>query len=403
MRVLALSSPSTSHLMVAVPLLTALRVAGHEVLFAGQPDVIGMARSAGLPTVTVGELFDGNGFFHLLPAGKRPIECNIAQPQRGAEGQAVGPYVFHAKYLVDRYHDLALEWRPDLIVADPLEYSALIVGGLLGVPVIFHRWGPEEMTDPGLRVATAMLHAQAVRLGLPGGLGRPALVLDPSPAAWRLPADTAQPIRPVPYNGGGAVPAPLPSPGRRRRVLISLGLSTVQLNGLPLIQHLLDAFRSLDDVEAVVTLDRSDHDRVRAPSNARLIEPAPVSALVDRCDLVIHHGGAGTIIAALTAGLPHLLLPQLNESFARCDRIAASGVAIQLADADRQNDPAIIRTAIRSLLDDGRYLQAATDLAAEVTRMPSPARIVAMLEELAWRDPASTAPLSRPAIVGASQ
>ncbi|MDW6062592.1 hypothetical protein SAZ11_36845 [Streptomyces sp. FXJ1.4098] len=47
MRVLMMSTPVSSHFAPLVPLAWALRSAGHEVLVAGQPDVMGPARSAG--------------------------------------------------------------------------------------------------------------------------------------------------------------------------------------------------------------------------------------------------------------------------------------------------------------------------------------------------------------------
>ncbi|GAA3035986.1 hypothetical protein GCM10020000_11910 [Streptomyces olivoverticillatus] len=41
MRVLIIPSPVTTHFMPMIPLAWALRAAGHELLVAGQPDVMG--------------------------------------------------------------------------------------------------------------------------------------------------------------------------------------------------------------------------------------------------------------------------------------------------------------------------------------------------------------------------
>jgi len=384
MRVLAIASPSTTHFMPAVPLVDALRAAGHDVLFAGQPDVIGMARGAGLPTVTVGEHFDADNFYRRLPPDRRPIEVGLAQighDQWDGVGQS---WAYHARYLLEPYLELAREWRTDLIVADPLEYASLVIGAVLGVPTVHHRWGAELMTPAGHRLAGRILHSRCDRHGVSGGLPAPTVVLDPFPAAWAAPGvEPGRPIRPVPYPGGGSVrPDSARPPGHRRRVLVSLGLATVRLGGLPLVQHLADALADLPGVEALITLDPPHRGRLRLAPNVQAIPPTPLDGLVDTSDLVIHHGGAGTAIATLMAGLPHLLLPQLMDQLIRCEVIAASGAALRLTDAASQNDPRVIRAAVSRLLDEASFRQAAIRLRDEAEALPDPRRVAADLEEL---------------------
>jgi glycosyltransferase len=63
-------------------------------------------------------------------------------------------------------------------------------------------------------------------------------------------------------------------------------------------------------VEIVITLDRTGRERVGpVPDTVRFHESVPVKELLETCDLVVHHGGGGTTISALTVGIPHLLLP----------------------------------------------------------------------------------------------
>lgn len=384
MRVLALSSPSATHFMPAVPLAWALRAAGHEVVLAGQPDVMGMARGAGLPAVSVGHLYDGLGALNALPAGKRPLEAGFLQMPKGSEPQLAAAWVFHAKYLLHPYLELAQSWRPDLILTDALEYAGLAVGGVLGVPVVQHRWAAESVTSVGLNLARMMLDAQARRLGAADGVPAPAMVLDPFPAAFAVPdAPAGTPVRPIPYNGGGVAPELPPRTAGRRRVCVSFGMATVELNGLPLIRHIADAFDGLDEAEAVVTLDRAHQERLGpVPGNVILIEPAPLTSFIDTCDAVVHHGGAGTLATALMAGIPHLLFPQMWDHHERCAQMARAGAAICLETAEEQNDPAGIHKALAALLGEPGYRETAAALRAESERLPSPAEITARLERL---------------------
>ncbi|MEV4926779.1 nucleotide disphospho-sugar-binding domain-containing protein [Streptomyces roseoverticillatus] len=373
--------------MPAVPLMWALRSAGHEVMFLGQPDVVGMARSSGLPTVSEGALFDVDELFLGLPPGRRPIEIGLAQLPQGGWTAAALAWVFHAKYLLEPYLDFARRWKPDLIVTDPLEYAGLIVGGVLGVPVVHHRWGPEPISSAGLGLARKLLHGRAVRHGL-AGLPDPDMLLDPFPAEIALPDEPrGRPIRPVAYNGGGSVPSwALPGDREGRRVCVSFGRSILPLNGMSLIRHVVDAFDGLEDVEAVVTLERERHAELGpVPKQVRLVDPVPIREVLEGSDAVVHHGGGGTTLTAVLAGLPHLLLPQIMDQHVRCERLEAAGVGIRLGDAAGQNDPAAIREALTALLDEQRFRTAAADLGERTRALPSPAEVARELEELALR------------------
>jgi UDP:flavonoid glycosyltransferase YjiC (YdhE family) len=383
MRVLAISSPSTSHFMPVVPLIWALRSAGHEVMFLGQPDVVGMARSAGLPTVTVGKLFDADQWFRaLLPADKRPIEAGVAQiPPNGWRAIGTG-WAYNAKDLLGPCLEFARSWRPDLIVTDPLEYSGLIIGGVLGVPAVHHRWSAEPMTAATLGTAKKILQETAQSVGLEE-VPDPDVVLDPFPAAMAIPGVPAgRPIRPVPYNGGGSVPSWIRDAPETRRVCVTFGLSTVHLNGLPLVRHIVDGCAGLD-AEAVVMLDKESQDQLGpVPANVRLVESAPLKELLDISDAVVHHGGGGTTITALMLGLPHLLLPQIMDQHPRCTQIEATGAAIQLADAESQNDPETIHDALRAILGKPQYRDAALSLREQANELPSTAETARYLENL---------------------
>jgi hypothetical protein len=78
-----------------------------------------------------------------------------------------------------------------------------------------------------------------------------------------------------------------------------------------------------------------DHVQIR-PADAALV------------DLIVHHGGTGTVLSALEVGLPQLLLPQGADQFLNAEILAAAGAARALPNAAQQ--PGAIGEAVRERL-----------------------------------------------------
>lgn len=387
MRVLIIPSPVTTHFMPMIPLAWALRAAGHELLVAGQPDVMGVAGQAGLHAVRTGEAFRaGELLLSLLPPGKRPVE---AFGRWTTEQMSVFPpnWAAHSESVLPRYLEIARAYRPDLVLADPMEVNSLVVAGVLGVPVVHHRYGVDEVAAPFRVGAAKALQERCERLGL-DGLPEPTVTLDPCPPGLQLPClDPGVPIRYVPYNGSGEVPGwlqeeRLPGTGRRR-VAVSMGSMALDLNGVPLLRRVLDAFEGLPDAEAIATVGEAHRAELGpVPGNVRLVDPLPLHLLVGSCDAMIHHGGTGTSMTALAVGLPQLSLPQVADQFANADRLAATGIGPNVADAAAQNDPVRVREAVEALLSTPGHGKTAREMQRAMAAMPSPAQVAAELERL---------------------
>ncbi|MGX1273239.1 nucleotide disphospho-sugar-binding domain-containing protein [Streptomyces phaeoluteigriseus] len=390
MRVLVIATPVPTHFLPLVPLLWALRSAGHEVTVLGQPDVLGAVRACGLTCVGVGEPFDVNSMLLKgLPEEQRPLQ---ARPRPAPE--VLGGYGrlwwAHAAALLDRYTGLAEEYGPELIVADPLEYCSLIIGARLGVPVVHHRWTVDAISGPARRFVSPDVRELGERLGLPGlpGLPDPAVLLDPCPPALRIPdGEAGVPIRYLPYSGGAETPAWVrsdPGPGAgRRRVAVSLG-NTPALHGGRFVRDLLHALAARPGTEILVTLPEPYRSAVgRLPHNVTALDPLPLQMFLATCDAMVHHGGAGTAMTATAFGLPQLVLPQLADHFPLADRLVATGAGLSFETPAEQDDPRVVGEALDELLSDPRHTASARRLAAEMAAMPSPAAVAADLERLA--------------------
>ncbi|MEU3702858.1 nucleotide disphospho-sugar-binding domain-containing protein [Streptomyces anulatus] len=400
MRVLVMTTPDPSHLPPLAPVAWALRAAGHEVLVAGQPDSAESARTTGLSMVAFGEPFDTEQLvLNSLSPGKRPLESRpgsapgTAPPVKGGFG---GVWIERARAMAEEYLAFARDYRPDLVLSDPLDYSGLVIGGALGIPVVHHRWGVDPVGTPRIPAAREELADFCRTLGLET-LPDPAVVLDPCPAALQLPGiRQGTPVRYVPFNGSGAMPdwvrAEWGAPRTTtRRVVVSLGRRTLAYHGVPFVRALLHALAGVPDVELIATVGAEHRAAVGpVPARVRMLDPFPLHAVLGSCDAIVTHGGSATTMTATLHGVPQLALPQMADCFAHGERLAACGAGVSLATVAEQDDPAVLRASLSLLLDDPSYAAGASRLRADMERMPSPAEVVPALERLAGKaSPAS--------------
>src|SRR4051794_11929510 len=134
MRVLCSTTPMEGVFAPALPLLTELVRAGHEVLVATAPDLVDRVRSTGLPTVVAG------------PAA--PVAAARAVTDRvsagGRQRWRIGGVMFariRAREKLPELQKTAAEFRPDLIVQPPVDLAAPIVAATLGIPSITYGTG----------------------------------------------------------------------------------------------------------------------------------------------------------------------------------------------------------------------------------------------------------------------
>jgi UDP:flavonoid glycosyltransferase YjiC (YdhE family) len=95
---------------------------------------------------------------------------------------------------------------------------------------------------------------------------------------------------------------------------------------------------------------------------------------------VVHHGGTGTVLGALAAGLPQLVLPQGADQFVNADVLAETGAGAKLVGEEITADT--IAVVAGHLLDDPAAREIAGKVAAEIADMPAPAAVVERLTEL---------------------
>jgi UDP:flavonoid glycosyltransferase YjiC (YdhE family) len=391
MRVLAVPPPDPSHLVAMVPLCWALRAAGHEVLVACQPDVAPAGRAAGLSVAEIG--MEARLTEHARRFTPPETYPSVAFAERDSEAGrflwevTAITFVEHANTNIQGYVRLAEAWRADLVLTNPEALLGRVLGGVLGVPVVSYRWGVDPTAGPFETKAQELLGRLCSRLGLPG-LPDPALIVDPCPPSLQLEdAPKGQSLRFAPYNGTGILPDWALDRPSGRRVCVSMGQSVLSLAGPRPFQRAIEALSGLDDVEVIAALTPEHRQAVGdLPEGVRVAESVPLNLFLGTCDLLIHHGGAGTGLTGTSFGLPQLVLPQFFDQFDYGRQLAEAGAGITIADAAGQDDVDGIRAAISKLLDDPGYASAAAKLRAEIEAATPADAVVDILEQLAGSD-----------------
>lgn len=383
MRALFTTSPGAGHWHPLVPFAAALRAAGHEAAFA-------TTRAACAAITALG--------FRCFPAGedetteemRRRREQMAARP--GTDGAAwAWPNLFAGVWAERRLPDLSAvcrDWGPAVVVREDLEFAGCIAAESLGLP---HAVVQVTAWRPRLRplVVAPLDHLRAT-VGLPPDpdlamLDRYLLVC-PVPPSLQDPAAplprTAHAVRFVPFDRSGDEPLPawvghLPD---RPVVYATMGTGFNRVPGI--LEAILAGLRD-EPIALILTVGR-DRDPAAfgpQPAHVHIERYVPQSLLFPSCDLVVNHGGSGTVMAALSHGLPMVIVPVSADQPDNARRCEQLGVARVIAPENRT--PEAIRAAVRAVLGDPSYRANAERLREEMERLPGPEHAVGLLERLA--------------------
>ena len=383
MRVLFTCVPFVGHFHPLVPVARALTNAGHEVAFATHAAIAQFVQRAGFRHLAAG--------LHFTSAEMAPIFAEAMQ-LTGEKHEAFVARRAFAGILAERMAAdlLALpEARSaDLFVRDNMELGACIVAERLGRPHAAVSILAAGFQSRWRDMLAGPLCALRATHGLPSdpALAMPFryLTLHPCPrrflAGASFPTDHHVRLEPFDRSGDEALPAWVGELPRRPTVYATLG--TVFNQRTDLFEAFLAALRE-EPLNLIVTVGR-DQDPAQfgsQPPNVRIERYIPQTLLFPRCDVVLTHGGSGTVMAALAHGLPLVIVPLAADHPENAARCANLGVGRVLEPQDVT--PETIRDAVRTVLGEQSYRCNARRLRGEMRALPGPERAVALLERLA--------------------
>ena len=185
-------------------------------------------------------------------------------------------------------------------------------------------------------------------------------------------------MRPIPFAEPGELPAWVLE---HERPLMYLTFGTAFANP-DLLRTAAAGLSRLDAEVLVATGPEVDPSAVGdMPGNVHVLPWVPQADLLAHADLVLHHGGAGTTVAAMANGLPQLVVPQGADQFRNAEIVATAGLGAQLVGEQFTADA--VHEVARKLLQDNEVHAAATGVAAEIAAMPHPDEVVPELVEIA--------------------
>jgi MGT family glycosyltransferase len=197
--------------------------------------------------------------------------------------------------------------------------------------------------------------------------------------ARHLPARFAY-VGPQLDDNGWSQPWRDPFPAGDPRPLVLVAFSTTFQDHAGVLQNVIDALATLP-VRAVVTLGGViGAEELSPPGNVRLLESAPHREVMREARLVVTHGGHGTVMKALLAGLPLLILPHGRDQADNAVRVTTRGAGLSLG---KSASAAAIAAALSRLLDEETYARSAQTLGEAIRAADDPQAIVAMCEALA--------------------
>ena len=371
MRILITTSPGLGHILPTISFAHAARAAGHDVLYATGGFVAAIS-DAGLQVVDASPGTDYVQIFSSFGA-ERFAKMQAARSDLHKSMElALRMFAKVSEPTLDSVVRVAEKWQPDVIMHTPMQAAGQLAAGKLGVPLVMfalgmghERGGPElrhttyeELREYFERHGVAEAPAHAVRLS----------VSPPSVRDGELP-DDVWPMRYVPYNGGSVVPEWLLDKPERSRVLITLG-TVVPHFGLGAVEPIVAAAGKVD-AEFVLALGDVDLTSLgELPGNVRAVGYLPLGVLLSSCDAAIHHGGAGTTMTTVDAGIPQIVVPQGADQFINADTVQANGLGLRAEVGD------VDVALIERLLGDDEWRANAARVRGELRAMPSPVDVV---------------------------
>lgn len=355
MRILITSNRGAGHIEPLAPFAQALLRAGDDVLVAAPEGARTHVEHIGLP------------FFSLADPPESAREAAMADFPRltnDEQGVIMLRDVFAGIYArsslpgvlraVDRF-------RPDMILREPTEFAGLLAAERRGVP---HGWiGIWAMANNtwSVPLIAPVLDAHRARLGMPVDprgeriLNSPVLTLFPE--ALEDPGDRGYPMR---------FRERAPEPVDCEPLYVTYGSV---LPGLPIFPEVFRAtIDALDEVGVPALFTVGNEVDVAAlgpvPSHVRIERWVPQAAIMPNVRAMVGHGGSGTTRHALAAGVPSVIFPAFADQPRNARRVAELGAGIALDSLDG------LASAIRRVLDDPSYREAAARVAAEVAALP---------------------------------
>ena len=350
------------HVLPLLPLADAFREAGHDVLVATAGEGAGAVRRSGLP---VHDVAPGLQLRQVMIGSLVRHPVRIGRMIRGDEGTDGVGLMFAAigERLAPGTIALADDWRPTLVLHEGLMPVGALIASRRGVPAVL----VDALLFDGRGLFTAVAeHLAPLTDRFGGSLTAPAdAVVTPPPSV--VGPRSGRPMRHVPAGRDGEAPEPLTRRGDRPRILVTRSTVDGPRRDV-MMSRVVEAAAHADLDVVLVRPDRWVLGRA-LPDNVTTTDWLPFPTVLPHVSGVVHHGGAGTLLTTLAAGVPQLVVPGAGDRTAHARLIAERGAGLAVPLDQLSAD------TLGALVGEPRLRSAAAEVAAEIAAMPAPAAV----------------------------
>ena len=132
------------------------------------------------------------------------------------------------------------------------------------------------------------------------------------------------------------------------------------------------ALQAVDGLAARILLttgDRGDPDGLGPlPANVHVERFVPQAEVLAHASAVVHHGGFGTTLGALAAGVPAVVVPLFADQPYNARRVEAVGAGLAV---DIGGGAGALRDALERVLAEASFRDSAARVAAEMRALPT--------------------------------
>ena len=393
MRVLLTTTGHAGHVLPLVPLARACLRAGHEVRVAVPASRSGDVINAGLHSLPLADPPEDESW----PVLESSLDVSPDEANRRVIGEIFGR--INTTAALPGVLGIVEAWRPDVIVRESYELAGLLAAELRGIPHVRAAVGLALMEEQVRAYVTGSLDRLRAELDLssdPDGdsLSSPYLTLTPpslEDPRFRVPA---APHRFRDPQAAAARPLPDWWPGNRDPlVYVSFGSVAAGVGFFPALYAEAAAALAEMPIRVLMTLGHGPDPNELGP----LPDNVHVEAWVAQADVaaeasvIVGHGGYGSTLGALAAGVPLAVLPLFADQPYNARRVAEAGAGVVAAPArplsqslaDPAGNGAAVARSVQQLLESPRHREAAADIAAEIDSLPAVDAAVGVLESAA--------------------
>ncbi len=354
MRILFATTRGAGHFGPLAPFARACVRAGHEVLVAGPPSVAAIVRRAGFSFRAVAEAPPD-----VVDAAFAPVWSRTASVEHVLRDLFIG---LHARTALPDMLATVTAWRPDVVVRETMEFASAVAAEQLGVPQVRIGIHLDSSIDGGGGLEAVAAPALD-ELGLTPESIRQSPLLTLAPPSL---TDSAGRQDTTVQRFREAHPGRRMTNGGRPLVYVTFGSEAPASEHFPGVYRTTIAAVAELPVHVLVTIgDRRDPAELGPlPPSVRVERWVSQTAVTRVAAAMVGHGGSGSTLSALAAGVPQAFVPLFVDGPSNAQRVFELGAGIVL------EGPAEAGSAVRELLGDPRYRAAAGEIAGEIAALP---------------------------------